>query len=43
VKWHMSGENSDFMGKWMALLMPSMIGPMFDEGLADLKKKVEEK
>ncbi len=43
VTWRMTGQNDDFMGKYFASLMPSMIGPMFEEGLADLKKKVEEK
>jgi hypothetical protein len=43
VTWRMTGQNDDFMGKWMALAMPTMVGPMFEQGLADLKKKVEEK
>jgi hypothetical protein len=43
VAWRMHGQNDDFMGKWMALAMPYMVGPMFDEGLVDLKKKVETK
>ena len=43
VTWHMTGQNDDFLGKWMALLMSPMVGPMFDEGLADLKAKVEAK
>ena len=41
VVWHMTGQNDDFMGKWMALAMGYMVGPKFEEGLADLKKKVE--
>jgi hypothetical protein len=43
VTWRMTGQNTDFLGKWMALAMPHMVGPMFDEGLADLKAKVEAK
>ena len=43
VAWRMHGQNDDFMGKWMAVAMPYMVGPMFDEGLVDLKKKVETK
>jgi Polyketide cyclase / dehydrase and lipid transport len=43
VTWRMTGKNDDFMGKWMALAMPYMVGPMFEEGLSDLKTKVEEK
>lgn len=43
VKWRMTGQNTDFVGKWMAAAMPTMVGPMFDEGLADLKAKVEAK
>jgi hypothetical protein len=37
----MTGENDGLLGRWMAAAMPTMIGPMFDEGLADLKHKVE--
>jgi uncharacterized membrane protein len=43
VTWRMTGQNDGLLGKWMAYLMPTMVGPMFDEGLKDLKKKVEEK
>lgn len=43
VTWRMAGQNDDLMGRWMALFMSPMMGPMFDEGLADLKKKVEAK
>jgi len=43
VTWRMSGKNDDIRGKWMAAAMPYMMAPMFDEGLADLKKKVEAK
>jgi hypothetical protein len=43
VTWRMTGQNEDIMGKWMALAMPTMVGPMFEEGLADLKSKVEAK
>ena len=41
VTWRMTGQNDDFLGKWMAVAMPHMVGPMFEEGLADLKAKVE--
>ena len=43
VTWRMTGTMDDFLGKWMAAAMPSMVGPKFDEGLADLKAKVEGK
>ncbi|MFO0810097.1 MAG: SRPBCC family protein [Gemmataceae bacterium] len=43
VTWHMSGQNNDFIGRWMALIMAPMMGPMFQEGLTDLKTKVEAK
>jgi len=41
VTWHMEGQNDDFMGKFLAAAMPTMVAPMFDSGLADLKAKVE--
>lgn len=42
VTWTMSGDN-DFMGKAMGLFMDmeGMIGKDYDEGLSNLKKKVE--
>lgn len=43
VTWRMTGQNDGLIGKWMAAAMPTMVGPMFEEGLADLKKKVEGK
>jgi hypothetical protein len=43
VTWRMNGQNDDFVGKWFAAAMPYMVGPKFEEGLADLKKKVEAK
>lgn len=43
VTWRMTGQNEDFLGKWMALLMAPMMGPLFEEGLADVKAKVEAK
>ena len=43
VTWHMTGKNDDFLGRWMALAMKPMMEPMFDQGLADLKAKVEAK
>lgn len=43
VVWRMHGQSNDLIGKWMAVAMPYMMGSMFDEGLGDLKKKVESK
>jgi hypothetical protein len=43
VTWRMTGQNDDLIGRWMVLAMRRMMGPMFDEGLADLKAKVEAK
>lgn len=43
VVWRMTGQNDDFVGKWMAAGMGIMVGPMFQEGLVDLKNKVEAK
>jgi uncharacterized protein YndB with AHSA1/START domain len=43
VTWHMIGQNDDFVGKFLAKAMPTMVGPAFEEGLKDLKAKVEEK
>lgn len=43
VTWRMTGQNSDFMGKWLAAVMPYMVGPAFEGGLKDLKAKVEAK
>lgn len=43
VTWRMTGQNNDLIGKWLALAMPTMVGPAFEQGLADLKKKVEAK
>jgi hypothetical protein len=41
VTWSMSGKNDDFLGKWLALGMGSMVGPAFEQGLTDLKAQVE--
>lgn len=41
VTWRMYGNYDDFMGKWMAFVLPYMVGPMFEEGLKDLKSEVE--
>jgi hypothetical protein len=41
VTWRMFGQNDDFLGKWMGALMNTLVGPKFEDGLADLKKKVE--
>ena len=38
VVWSMTGDNGrNIMARYFGFLMPSMIGPMFDEGLARLK------
>lgn len=41
VTWTMSGENPNTMSKWMSLMMDSMIGKDFENGLASLKEKSE--
>jgi hypothetical protein len=41
VTWRMTGRCDDFMGRWLSLAMGSMVGPMFEQGLADLKTTVE--
>ena len=41
VTWRMTGKNDDFVGRWFAVAVPYMMGPKFEEGLADLKAKVE--
>ncbi|HMP57868.1 MAG TPA: SRPBCC family protein [Gemmatales bacterium] len=41
VTWRMQGQNDDLVGKWFAAVTPYMIGPMFEEGVQDLKKLVE--
>ncbi|MBL8795385.1 MAG: SRPBCC family protein, partial [Planctomycetia bacterium] len=43
VTWRMTGQNGDFVGNWLAAAMPMMVGPAFEEGLNDLKTKVEAK
>ena len=44
VTWSMKGEmNIPIAGGWWAMTMDAWVGPMFDEGLANLKKKVEGK
>ncbi|OAI52007.1 hypothetical protein AYO44_16805 [Planctomycetaceae bacterium SCGC AG-212-F19] len=43
VTWRMTGQNSGVLGKWMAFIMPRMVGPKFEDGLVDLKNKVEGK
>ena len=43
VTWRMTGQNGDFMGKWLAVAMPRMVGPAFETGLIDLKNTVEAK
>jgi hypothetical protein len=41
VTWSMSGENKGTMNKWMGLMMDSMIGKDFEDGLKYLKSKSE--
>jgi hypothetical protein len=42
VVWHMSGDNgSNLMARYFVGLMPSLLGPQFEEGLARLKLLVE--
>jgi hypothetical protein len=41
VTWRMTGQFDDLIGRWLAVAMPYLVGPQFEEGLADLKKKVE--
>jgi hypothetical protein len=43
VTWRMWGQNDGLMGHWMGWLMPKIMPALFDEGLADLKAKVETK
>ncbi len=43
VTWRMFGQNDGLVGRWFAVLTKLLMTPMFDEGLADLKKKVEAK
>lgn len=43
VTWRMAGQNGDFVGKWIAVAMPPMVGSVFEKGLVDLKEKVEAK
>ncbi len=41
VTWSMSGEMDNFIGRYMALLMNSMVGPAFEAGLGKLKTAAE--
>ncbi len=41
VTWGMSGEMDNFIGRYMGLLMNSMVGPPFEAGLAKLKTAAE--
>jgi hypothetical protein len=41
VTWSMSGEMDNFIGRYMGLLMNSMVGPPFEAGLAKLKTAAE--
>ena len=43
VTWEMSGDmGSSVTGGYFAVLMDSMVGNMFDKGLSNLKREVEE-
>lgn len=41
VTWTMSGESEGMISKWMCLMMDSMIGKDFEDGLKFLKEKSE--
>lgn len=42
VTWGMAGDcGMPIVGGYMALLMPGMVGPMFDNGLANIKREAE--
>ena len=42
VVWHITGDNgNNLMARYFAGLMPSLIGPQFEEGLARLKMAAE--
>ncbi len=41
VTWGMTGEMNNFIGRYMGLLMGSMVGPSFEAGLKKLKTAVE--
>jgi Polyketide cyclase / dehydrase and lipid transport len=43
VVWRMHGQSDGLIGHWLAFATPTLVGPMFDEGLADLKKEAEKK
>jgi len=42
VTWRMKGDmNTPVVGAYFALMMDSMVGPMFDRGLEKLENQVE--
>ena len=41
VTWGFSGENPGIMGSWLSLMMDSMVGPQFENGLRSLKRVAE--
>jgi len=42
VTWRMSGDADGVIGKYFGLAMDSMVGPMFESGLQNLKRKAED-
>lgn len=44
IKWEMSGEFDGMAWqRWLGLMMDGMVGPAFEEGLANLKARIEGK
>lgn len=41
VTWSMDGDNDGLVARWFGIMMDTMVGPMFDDGLAKLKTVVE--
>ena len=42
VRWTMTGEiDMPVVGAYFALMMDAMVGQMFEQGLGELKKRVE--
>lgn len=41
VTWGLIGENPGVMGSWLSLMMDSMVGPQFENGLRRLKQVAE--
>jgi hypothetical protein len=41
VTWEMIGENDGVIGRYFGLMMESMVGPSFEQGLSRLKHAAE--